>query len=100
MWDSKHASVPITAQRLGSGSGWKNPKAETAPPGPSLHEPELDFSILRIYIVRKGARTTLNTERPRDLPASWEDHIREIPHLRSEAASSVASLSGLMRKMP
>lgn len=58
--------LPVPAQRRHSGSGWNNPKAETAPPGPSLYEPGLDFKILRLYIVRKGARTTLNTQRPRD----------------------------------
>ena len=45
MCNLKLASVPITACRLHSGSGWNNPTAETATPGPSLHESELNFSI-------------------------------------------------------
>lgn len=53
--------LPVTARGHYSGSGWNDPKAETAPPGPSLQDPELDFSILKIYIVRKGARATAQT---------------------------------------
>lgn len=52
-------------------------KAEAAPPWPPLHGPELDFSALRIYIVRKGARATLKTERQAEHPTSCEDHMRE-----------------------
>jgi hypothetical protein len=41
--------------------------------------------MLRISRGRKEVRATLNTERP------WEGDIREIPHEKSEAASSVAA---------
>lgn len=52
-------------------------KAKAAPPGPRLHDPELDFSLLRIYIVRKGARATPKTERQAEHPASCEARMRE-----------------------
>lgn len=52
-------------------------EAGAAPPGPRLHDPELDCSVLRIYTVRKGARATLKTERRAGHLASCEDHVRE-----------------------
>lgn len=62
--------------------GWTHPKAETAPPRPNLHQPELDIRFLRTHIGRKGAKASLDTERPRGCLASWEGHVRD--HIREE----------------
>lgn len=48
--------------------GWTHPKTETAPPRPNLHQPELDTRFLRTHIGRKGAKASLDTERPQRLP--------------------------------